>query len=353
MQSKHVTLDDFLASELASQDGVSSAAGLPVLLGEIAQAVRFIASLIDRFALEGGTPEGGMREPIDIAAREVLVALCERSASIAGYTASGVDTARATAASTRGAWLLAFDALDGAGQAGENGMAGSSFSVREATGEAMGDERALLCEGVALRAAGYAVYGPSTTLVLTLGRGTHGFTLARESGAFVLTHRSMRIPEDSAELSIDGARERCWAPPVLRYVRECREGNMGERERDFSMRYSGCAVADVHRILMRGGMGIVPCEPHGAPGAGLSLLHAAQPFAWLVEQAGGAASTGCERVLELRPASLGERAGVALGAKCEVARLERYYREYERGVDRPFISPLFNERSLYRPEACA
>ncbi|MFT0171641.1 class 1 fructose-bisphosphatase [Paraburkholderia mimosarum] len=353
MQSKHVTLDDFLASELAGKNGESAAAGLPALLGEIAQAVSIIASLIDRRELERGTLAGVAREPIDIAARGVLAALCESCASIAGCAATGVGTARATAASARGAWLLAFDALDGAGQAGENGMAGSIFSVRAATGQAMGDEQGLLCEGAALRAAGYAVYGPSTILVLTLGRGTHGFTLARESGTFVLTHRSIRIPEEGAELSIDGARERCWAPPVLRYVRECREGSMGERGRDFSMRFSGCAVADVHRILVGGGLGIVPCEHHAAHGGGLSLVHAAQPLAWLVEQAGGAASTGRERVLELRPASLDERTGIAIGAECEVARLERYYREYERGVDRPFISPLFNERSLYRPEACA
>jgi fructose-1,6-bisphosphatase len=347
MQSRHVTLDDFLASD-ALKGGARDAGPLRILLAEIAQAARLIASTVERVALDGGTDM-----PVEVAAREVLAALCERSACVAGYAAAGMGAMRTTPAAARGGYLLAFDALDGAALTGENGVAGSVFSVREAAGHVLDDE-ALLGEGHAQRVAGYAIYGPSTMLVLTVGRGTHGFTLARESGTFVLTHRSIRIPEEVAEVSVDGARERCWAPPVSRYVRECREGSMGERERDFSVRFTGCAVADVHRILMRGGVSLVPCEQRDAQGAsGLSLVHAAQPLAWLVEQAGGAASSGRERVLDLRPGTLDERTSAMLGSTCEVGRLERYYREYERGVDRPFISPLFNERSLFRPEACA
>jgi fructose-1,6-bisphosphatase I len=349
MQSPHVTLDDFLASELQSKRDAAAAGRLRLLLGEIAQAVRAIATMIERSALDGGATI-----PLDLAARDVLAALCERSACVAGYSAAGLPAVRSTAAAARsGGYLLAFDALDGATQGMEHGFAGSVFSVREAGGPVMDDD-ALLCDGHAQCAAGYAIYGAAPLLVLTFGRGTHGFTLDRESGAFVLTHRAMRVPEEGGELSIDGARERCWTPPVLRYVRECREGSMGERERDFSQRFSGCTLADTHRVLTRGGVAIVPCEHREAQRAGgLRLAHAAQPLAWIVEQAGGAASTGTERVLDLRPGDADERVPAMLGAKDEVARLERYHREYERGVDRPFISPLFNERSLFRPEACA
>jgi fructose-1,6-bisphosphatase I len=343
-----MTLDDFLAGELQGKSDADAAGRLRILLGEIAQAVRFIASIFERGALDGGADT-----PLDLAAREVLAALCERSACVAAYAAAGMPGVRPTAVCARGGYLLAFDALDGATQAVECGFAGSVFSVRETGGPFMDDD-ALLCDGHAQCAAGYAIYGASPLLVLTLGRGTHGFTLDRESGVFMLTHRAMRVPEEGGELSIDGARERCWAPPVLRYVRECREGSMGERERDFSQRFSGCALADAHRVLMRGGVSIVPCEYREAQRAGgLRLVHAAQPLAWIVEQAGGAASTGAERVLDLRPGAADERVPAMLGSKGEVARLERYHREYERGVDRPFISPLFNERSLFRPEACA
>lgn len=364
MPARYMTLDDFLARALdGKHDGKHGEAGaqrLRGVLGEVALAVRAIAAMIERVTLDGSAGAG-----TEMAARELTIALCERSACVAGYASHAGDAAaqshgtRATAAAARGGYLLAFEALDGATQIAENGVAGSLFSVRDAASESSESsdedlgEAAWLCGGDALRAAAYALYGASTLLVLTVGSGTHGFTLDRASGAFVLTHHAMRVPEAGAELAIDGAREHVWEPPVLRYVHECRAGSAGARERDFSLRFGGCAVADLHRVLMRGGVGIVPREPREMMGAsGLSLVHAAQPLAWLAEQAGGAASTGRERVLDLRPGALDERTGVVLGTKCEVARLERYYGEHERGVDRPFDSPLFNERSLFRPEAC-
>jgi fructose-1,6-bisphosphatase len=359
MPARYMTLDDFLARALdckyGGKYGEGAAQRLRGVLGEVALAVRAIAAMIERVTLDGSAGA-------EMAAREWMIAMCERSASVAGYAsyeghaAAGTIGTRTTQAAARGGYLLAFEALDGAAQIAENGVAGSLFSVREAASASMDEdlgEAAWLRGGDELRAAAYALYGASTLLVLTVGSGTHGFTLDRASGAFVLTHPAMRVPEAGAELAIDGAREHAWEPPVLRYVRECRAGSAGVRERDFSLRFGGCAVADLHRVLMRGGVGIVPREPREMLCAsGLSLVHAAQPLAWLAEQAGGAASTGRERVLDLRPGALDERTSIVLGAQCEVARLERYYGEYERGVDRPFESPLFNERSLFRPEAC-
>lgn len=355
MPGRHMTLDDFLIRAL---DGKHDGAGeyrLRMVLGEIALAVRAIAAMIERVVLYGSAGVGVSVEA-EVAARELMAALCERSVCVAGYAAAGSNGTRATAAAARGGYLLAFDALDGAAQIAENGLTGSVFSVREAARDSMDDDAPqaawLSCD--AQRAAAYALYGPSTLLVLTLGRGTHGFTLDRASGTFVLTHHAMRVPEEGAELAINSAREHAWEPPVLRYVRECRAGSVGEREREFGLRFGGCAVADLHRVLTRGGVGILPREPRELQGAsGLPLVHAAQPLALLVEQAGGAASTGRERVHDLRPGALDERIGVVMGTKSEVARLERYYVEHERGVDRPFNSPLFNERSLFRPEACA
>ncbi|MFX1765541.1 fructose-1,6-bisphosphatase [Paraburkholderia sp. A1RI-2L] len=364
MPSRYMTLDDFLARALDGEHDEAGAYRLRSVIGEIALAVRAIAAMIERVMLDGSAGAGA---DIQAAAHELMMALCERSACVAGYSAAQSNGARAatvtaaTAATARNGYLLTFEALDGAAQIAENGLAGSIFSVREAACGSMANEMdkdaretAWRRGGDALRAAAHALYGPSTLLVLTLGRGTHGFTLDRASDTFVLTHHAMRVPDEGLEVSIDGAREHAWEPPVLRYVRECRAGSVGVRERDFSLRHGGCAVADLHRILMRGGVSIVPRESRDLQDAsGLDLVHAAQPLAWLVEQAGGAASTGRERVLDLRPGALDARTGVMLGTTREVARIERYYGEYERGVDRPFDSPLFNERSLFRPEACA
>ena len=188
-------------------------------------------------------------------------------------------------------------------------------------------------------------------MVLTLGNGTHGFTLDREVGNFILTHPNLAIPEDTSEFAINTSNERFWEPPVQRYVSECKAGKSGERGRDFNMRWIASMVAEVHRILMRGGVFMYPKDTKdpGKPGR-LRLLYEANPVGMLIEQAGGLASTGRGRILEVAPSALHQRIPVILGSRNEVARLERYHAEHDRGDDQPFVSPLFNERSLYRPE---
>ena len=206
----------------------------------------------------------------------------------------------------------------------------------------------------ALPISGYAIYGPSTMLVLTVGKGTHGFTLDREIGNFVLTHPDLKVPEETAEFAINVSNERFWEPPVQRYVSECKAGKTGIRERDFNMRWIASMVADVHRILMRGGVFMYPRDTKQPlkPGR-LRLMYEANPMAMLIEQAGGAASTGRARILEMKPEELHQRVPILLGSRQEVERIERYHAEYDAGTDQPYVSPLFNERSLYRPEARA
>jgi fructose-1,6-bisphosphatase len=223
--------------------------------------------------------------------------------------------------------------------------------LRRRAGEPVSDA-AFLRSGREQLAAGYAIYGPATMLVLTVGLGTHGFTLDRGEGAFVLTHPFIRLPAPAAEFSINAANERFWEPPVQRYVRECRAGSAGERQEDFDTRWVASLVADVHRLLMRGGVYLCPRDRRAAHSPDrLRLLHEANPMALIVEQAGGLASTGRERIMDAVPESPHERAPVILGSMAEVERLERYHREYDSGADEPFVSPLFNERSLFRPEA--
>ena len=201
-------------------------------------------------------------------------------------------------------------------------------------------------------AAGYAIYGPATMLVITVGKGTHGFTLDREIGNFILTHPNLSIPEDTSEFAINTSNARFWEPPVHRYVTECQAGRAGERGRDFNMRWIASMVAEVHRILMRGGVFMYPKDTKDPSKPGrLRLMYEANPISMLIEQAGGCASTGRGRMMDVQPEQLHQRIPVILGSKNEVLRIERYHAEHARGEDRPYESPLFNERSLFRDRA--
>jgi fructose-1,6-bisphosphatase I len=177
-------------------------------------------------------------------------------------------------------------------------------------------------------AAGYCIYGPQTTLVLTVGDGVAMFTLDREQGSFVLTQENIRIPEDTKEFAINMSNMRHWAPPVKRYIDECLEGKDGVRGKDFNMRWIASMVADVHRILTRGGVFMYPWDKREPNKAGkLRLMYEANPMGWLVEQAGGAATNGKQRILDVVPTQLHERVSVILGSKNEVERVTRYHSE--------------------------
>jgi len=231
---------------------------------------------------------------------------------------------------------------------------GTGFSVLRHHGKAGAKAADFLQPGARQVAAGYAIYGPATMLVLTIGKGTHGFTLDREIGNFILTHPDLAIPEETSEFAIDTGHSRFWEPPVHRYVTECQAGRAGVRGRDFDMRWIASMVAEVHRILMRGGVSMFPRDAADAsrPG-GLRLLDKANPIALLVEQAGGRASTGRGQSLDEPPQAMTQCVPLFLGSRREVERLERYHAEHDSGLDKPYVSPLFNERSLFRPEALA
>ncbi|MDO9612142.1 MAG: class 1 fructose-bisphosphatase, partial [Serpentinimonas sp.] len=177
-------------------------------------------------------------------------------------------------------------------------------------------------------AAGYCIYGPQTTLVLTEGNGVSMFTLEREQGAWVLTQDGVQIPEDTSEFAINMSNMRHWDAPVRRYIDDCLQGREGPRGKDFNMRWIASMVADVHRILCRGGVFLYPWdqrEPH-KPGK-LRLLYEANPMGWIVEQAGGAASTGRERILDVQPHTLHQRVSVILGSRKEVEHIVRGHQE--------------------------
>jgi fructose-1,6-bisphosphatase I len=228
----------------------------------------------------------------------------------------------------RGKYLLLFDPLDGSSNIDVNVSIGTIFSVLRAPASASEpDEQAFLQPGSRQVCAGYTVYGPQTLLVLSVGHGVQIFTLARDTGSFLLTQENVRIPEDTKEFAINMSNMRHWEPPVRRYVDEMLAGKTGPRSKDFNMRWVASMVADVHRIMSRGGIFMYPRDAREPDKLGkLRLMYEGNPMAFLVEEAGGAATNGHERILDIQPAKLHERVAVFLGSKNEVDRVTAYHR---------------------------
>lgn len=351
------TLSKFLIQQLTAIPGASD---LGALLVDVAAAVKAISAMTAKGAL-GGYPgehgggknvQGETQHKLDVLAHEVIIRSCEWGGLLAGMVSEELEHPYPVPVEyARGRYLLVFDPLDGSSNTDVNVSVGTIFSVLRHDETELPGVADYLKSGQQQVAAGYAIYGPATMLVISAGKGTHGFTLDREIGNFILTHPNLQIPADTSEFAINTSNARFWEPPVHRYVTECQAGKSGIRGRDFNMRWIASLVAQVHRILMRGGVFMYPrdSKDKSKPGR-LRLLYEANPISLLVEQAGGRATTGNQRLMEVKPESLHQRVALILGSRNEVERIERYHAEYESGADRPFSSPLFNERSLFRPE---
>ena len=312
------------------------------LVNDIRLACKRIATLIGKGALADAAGE---------TANEIFMRTNEWGGQLAGMVSQEMAAPYVIPAEyPRGRYLLLFDPLDGSSNADVNVAVGSIFSVLrcpEGVSEPIVDH--FLQAGVNQVCAGYAIYGPSTMLVLTTGRGVHGFTLDREIGEFMLTHPDLRIPESTSEFAINASNSRYWEGPIRRYVSECQAGTAGPRGRDFNMRWIASLVAETHRILMRGGVFMYPRDRKDLSKAGrLRLLYDANPIGLLVEQAGGRASTGREPILTVEPDSLHQRVGFVFGARAEVERIERYHGEHN-GFE--YEAPLFGARNVLRSPA--
>jgi len=355
MFNRRTTLSKFLIEQLKSSPDKQT---LAALLVDVAAAIKAISATAAKGALEGNVGslestnvQGEVQKPLDVLTNEIMLQHCDWGGLVAGMASEELeDPYDIPEEYPRGSYLLLFDPLDGSSNIDLNVSVGTIFSVLEHDKDSVPATSDYLQPGKRQVAAGYAIYGPSTMLVLTVGQGTHGFTLDREIGNFVLTHANMRIPEDTEQFAINTSNERFWEPPMQRYVEECKAGKTGPRERDFNMRWIASMVADVHRILIRGGIFAYPRDEKNRNGR-LRLMYEANPMSFLIEQAGGIASTGRGCLLDEQPTSLHQRVPVVLGSKHEVERIEKYHREFDAGTDQPFDSPLFNERSLFRPEA--
>jgi fructose-1,6-bisphosphatase I len=309
---------------------------LRLLIEVVARACKGISQAVNKGALGGvlGTAgsenvQGEVQKKLDIIANEVLIEANEWGGHLAAMASEEMDSIYLVPNRyPQGEYLLLFDPLDGSSNIDVNVSIGTIFSVLKKPEDSSGvSEEDFLQAGAKQVAAGYCVYGPQTTLVLTVGDGVAMFTLDREQGSFVLTQENLRIPEDTKEFAINMSNMRHWDAPVKRYIDECLQGKEGPRGKDFNMRWVASMVADVHRILTRGGIFMYPWDKREPDKPGkLRLMYEANPMSWLVEQAGGASTNGRERILDIQPKKLHERVSVVLGSKHEVERVTAYHR---------------------------
>ena len=333
---KRVSLTQHLVEEQRLHNTIP--AELRLLIEVVARACKRISYSVSKGALGEvlGTADteniqGEVQKKLDVISNEMLLEANEWGGHLAAMASEEMETIHPIPNRyPKGEYLLLFDPLDGSSNIDVNVSIGTIFSVLKAP-EGMGEptEEAFLQPGAAQVAAGYAVYGPQTMLVLTTGNGVHCFTLDREMGSWVLTESNMRIPESTKEFAINMSNKRHWHAPVQRYVDEMLAGKTGARGKDFNMRWIASMVADVHRILNRGGIFMYPADMRDPSQPGkLRLMYEANPMAMIVEQAGGAATDGRQRIMEIPPTKLHQRVPVFLGSKEEVELVTRYHNEH-------------------------
>ncbi|HQR86239.1 MAG: fructose-bisphosphatase class I [Burkholderiales bacterium 35-55-47] len=312
---------------------------LRLLLEVVARACKSISHAVNKGALgselgdvmgSAGSEnvQGEVQKKLDIIANDVLIEANEWGGHLAAMASEEMDSIHIVPNRyPQGEYLLMFDPLDGSSNIEVNVSIGTIFSVLKKVDPSKGvSEDDFLQPGTQQVAAGYCVYGPQTTLVLTVGNGVAMFTLDREQGSFVLIQEDVKIPADTKEFSINMSNMRHWDEPVQRYINECLAGEEGPRGKNFNMRWVGSMVADVHRILTRGGVFMYPWDKREPGKAGkLRLMYEANPMSWLVEQAGGVSTDGRQRIMEIQPTQLHQRVSVFMGSKNEVERVTSYH----------------------------
>ena len=313
----------------------TAASRLRLLIEVVARACKHIAIAVNKGAsgdvlgsAHSENVQGEIQKKLDVISNEVLIEANEWGGHLAAMASEEMDSIHVVPNRyPQGEYLLLFDPLDGSSNIDVNVSIGTIFSVLRKVGHARGvSEDDFLQPGKHQAAAGYCVYGPQSTLVLTLGDGVALFTLDRETGSWVLTQAGVHIPEDTKEFAINMSNQRHWAAPVRQYIDECLAGKEGPRGKDFNMRWVASMVADVHRILSRGGVFLYPWDQREPDKPGkLRLMYEANPMAFIVEQAGGTATNGRERIMDIVPTKLHERVSVVLGSKNEVQRVTDYH----------------------------
>lgn len=335
MHNNRTTITQFIIEE---QRRIENATGdFTSLLNDIVTACKVISNLVNHGALIGvlgsaatENVQGETQKKLDVISNEVFIQSNEWAGHLTAMASEEMDEIYPIPAQyPRGKYLLLFDPLDGSSNIDVNVSVGTIFSILRCPDNVQTPtEKDFLQAGTKQICAGYALYGPSTMMVLTTGRGVNGFTLDQNIGEFILTHPNLTISEDSVEFAINASNMRFWEPPVKRYIDECLAGKDGVRGKDFNMRWIASMVAEVHRILTRGGVFMYPIDSKiKDKGGKLRLLYEANPMSFIIEQAGGMSTTGRERILDIQPIKLHQRVPVILGSKNEVARITAYHQE--------------------------
>ncbi|MBH9552671.1 class 1 fructose-bisphosphatase [Inhella gelatinilytica] len=332
---QRISLTQYLVEQQRANNSIPPQ--LRLLIEVVARACKRIAISVNKGALgdvlgsaDSENVQGEVQKKLDIIANEVLIEANEWGGHLAAMASEEMDSIHLVPNRfPQGEYLLLFDPLDGSSNIDVNVSIGTIFSVLRKVNNHRGvSEEDFLQPGKQQAAAGYCIYGPQTTLVLTVGDGVAMFTLDREMGSWVLTEDNVKIPADTKEFAINMSNMRHWDTPVKRYIDECLAGEEGPRGKNFNMRWIASMVADVHRILTRGGIFMYPWDKREPGKAGkLRLMYEANPMAFIVEQAGGAATNARQRILDLTPTKLHERVAVVLGSKNEVERVTAYHLE--------------------------
>ncbi|NOS98543.1 MAG: class 1 fructose-bisphosphatase [Methylotenera sp.] len=323
-----INITEFLSQHIQGEHGVA----LNAMLGDVISACKKIAVAIDAGALAGNmgslaseNVQGEVQKALDVISNDIFVEAALQSGLVAGMVSEEVDAPVALAEKTRqhGQYLLMFDPLDGSSNVNVNISVGTIFSILKSPNN-QPELADFLQLGTEQICAGYALYGTSTMFVLTTGNGVNGFTLDVKTNEFYLTHPNMRIAAETQEFAINMSNYRFWNEPIQRYIDECLQGEEGDRKKDFNMRWVASMVAEVHRILVRGGVFMYPSDSKSKSGK-LRLMYEANPMSFIVEQAGGAATTGLQRILEVKPNGIHARIPVMMGCKKEVERIAAYH----------------------------
>lgn len=356
MLADHTTLVQFLIEERRRHPYASG--DLNGLILDVALACKAIANRVAVGALGGvlgsadnTNVQGEVQQKLDVLANNYFLRATEWSGHVSGMVSEELEEPYLQPVEyPKGKYLLLFDPLDGSSNIDVNVSVGSIFSILRAPQPGVDPApEDFLQPGTQQVCAGYAIYGPSTMFVLSVGTGVHMFTLEPSLGEFILTRQSVQIPSSTKEFAINASNQRFWEPPVQRYVQECLAGRSGPRQKDFNMRWVASLVAETHRILTRGGVFLYPRDSRQPVRPGrLRLLYEANPVAFLAEQAGGTATTGRQRLLEVTPSEVHQRISLIFGAREEVDRIAEYHGET---YDLASTLPLYGTRGLFRSEA--
>ena len=326
-----MTMTEFLAQQVPGEHSDA----LSAILLDITEAVKQIAIAIDAGAIAGNMGslateniQGEVQKTLDVLTNDIFMEAIQKSGYVAGVVSEEViDPIQISPqdGEKKSNYLLCVDPLDGSSNVNVNISVGTIFSVIKAKSK-QPELVDFLQAGTEQICAGYALYGTSTMLVFTSGKGVNGFTLDKTANQFVLTHPNMQIPVNTTEFAINMSNYRFWQEPVQRYIDECLQGTEGDRDKDFNMRWVASMVAEVHRILVRGGVFMYPSDAKAKSGK-LRLMYEANPMSFIVEQAGGGSTTGSQRVLEVSPTGIHQRVPIMLGSKSEIDRITSYHQK--------------------------